>query len=65
MRFAGTPRDAGGISSMFHNLNRGKRGIAVDMKKPGGKLILHGLVRKVDVYKREYVRSKHLGGGPH
>ncbi len=43
------PPFAGGISSVFLGLNRGKRGISIDLKQPEGLDLCLRLVDKVDV----------------
>ena len=46
-----------GVSAPFLMLNRNKRGIAVDLKKPKGKEILLRLVRGADVLTQNYRRG--------
>lgn len=43
------PPKLGDEAASFLMMNRNKRGIALDLKKPGGKLVLQRLVPKVDV----------------
>ncbi|MBI2863027.1 MAG: CoA transferase [Chloroflexi bacterium] len=38
----------------FEDLNRNKRGISIDLSKPQGKEIMHGLVEKSDVFITNY-----------
>jgi len=46
-----------GVSAPFLMLNRNKRGIAIDLKKPKGKEILLRLVRDADVLTENYRRG--------
>ena len=46
-----------GVSAPFLMLNRNKRGIAIDLKKPQGKTILLRLVRDADVLTENYRRG--------
>jgi len=46
-----------GVSAPFLMLNRNKRGIAIDLKKPKGKAILLRLVRDADVLTENYRRG--------
>ncbi len=46
-----------GVSAPFLMLNRNKRGIAVDLKKPKGKEVLLRLVRDADVLTENYRRG--------
>ena len=46
-----------GVSAPFLMLNRNKRGIAIDLKKPQGKAILLRLVRDADVLTENYRRG--------
>lgn len=46
-----------GVSAPFLILNRNKRGIALDLKNPGGKDVLLRLVRKADVLTENYRRG--------
>jgi crotonobetainyl-CoA:carnitine CoA-transferase CaiB-like acyl-CoA transferase len=43
------PPFAGGISSVFLGLNRGKRGISIDLKQPEGRELCLRLIDKMDV----------------
>lgn len=47
LRFLGSGRD--GMTGTFHLVNRGKRGIAIDLKTEDGKDILHRLAARSDV----------------
>ena len=47
----------GGVSAPFLMLNRNKRGIALDLKKPQGRAILLRLVRDADVLTENYRRG--------
>ncbi|MPZ55192.1 MAG: CoA transferase [Rhizobiales bacterium] len=42
-------RHENGTTCNFYSVNRGKRGITLNLKSPEAKTILHGLVRKADV----------------
>src|SRR5688572_4677207 len=44
LRGMGPPVDAAG-GALFHFLNRGKRGMVLDLKRPGGAEVVHRLVR--------------------
>lgn len=44
------PFRRGGLSAFFANANRGKRGIAVDLRKSEGREVLLELVRRADVF---------------
>lgn len=44
-----TPPQLGQASAMFHVINRGKRSIAIDLKKPAGRELLLRLVPSYDV----------------
>ena len=46
-----------GVSAPFLILNRNKRGIALDLKKPAGREVLLRLVRKADVLTENYRRG--------
>ena len=46
-----------GVSAPFLMLNRNKRGVAIDLKKPQGKAILLRLVRDADVLTENYRRG--------
>lgn len=48
MRGNGT-RHQGGLSSIFLNINRNKRCVALDLKQPAGKEVLRDLLRSADV----------------
>jgi crotonobetainyl-CoA:carnitine CoA-transferase CaiB-like acyl-CoA transferase len=39
-----------GMSGVFVNVNRGKRGIAIDLKSDAGKTALHALIEQADVF---------------
>ncbi|MCY3921480.1 MAG: CoA transferase [Chloroflexi bacterium] len=41
---------APGESKAFHGLNRGKRGLVVDLSKPAGQEVTHRLIRDFDVF---------------
>src|SRR6202522_469090 len=43
------PPFAGGIASVFLGLNRGKRGISIDLKQPEGRELCLRLLDKMDV----------------
>jgi len=43
------PPMAGGMSAAFAALNRDKRGVALNLKKPGGPEVLHRLAERADV----------------
>jgi len=43
-----------GHSGTFLTINRGKRGITVDLKQPAGVAIIHRLVRTADVFVQNY-----------
>jgi formyl-CoA transferase/CoA:oxalate CoA-transferase len=45
---------AGGMSAYFQALNRGKRGIALDLKRPEGRDVLRRLARTADVFLTNY-----------
>ncbi len=47
MRYLGANR--GGISGLYHNINRGKRSLAVDLKNPEGVALVKDLSAGVDV----------------
>ena len=49
-----------GVSAPFLMLNRNKRGLALDLKRPEGRAILLRLVRKADVLDRE-LPARHDG----
>jgi crotonobetainyl-CoA:carnitine CoA-transferase CaiB-like acyl-CoA transferase len=40
----------GGMSSMFASLNRGKRSVALDLRRPAGRAVALALVRRADVF---------------
>ncbi len=44
----------GGVNMQFESLNRDKRGLAVDLKKPEGTAIIHRLVKLSDVFIANY-----------
>jgi len=43
-----------GHSATFMAMNRDKRGIVVDLKQPGGRAVVHRLVRTADVFVQNY-----------
>ena len=47
----------GGVNVQFELLNRGKRGLALDLKKDAGVSVLHRLVRESDVFIANYDAS--------
>ena len=47
MRYLGSSR--GGVSTLFHNSNRGKRSLALDLKSDKAIAIIHRLVERSDV----------------
>ncbi len=51
-RITGFRRD--GISSLFANLNRGKRSLALDLSKPEGREIALALVKEADVFAQNW-----------
>ncbi|MFO0998590.1 MAG: CoA transferase [Alphaproteobacteria bacterium] len=57
---------AGGIAAMFHNNNRSKRSIAIDLKKPDGQALLKELARASDVLVQNFRPgvADRLGIGP-
>ncbi len=48
--FFGVPMEAKGIHIPFEEHNRGKKSLAVDLKKPEGRKIVYDLVQKSDVF---------------
>jgi len=48
------PPQVGGTSAIFLALNRGKRSLCLDLKKPGGKAALMDLVAKYDVVLEQF-----------
>lgn len=48
------PPMRGGVSMLFTMLNRGKRGIELDLKAPAGKAALEALVREADVLVEQF-----------
>ena len=38
------------MNAAFEHHNRNKRGIVIDLESPGGKEVIHQLVRKADVF---------------
>ena len=46
-----------GIHSLFEGLNRGKRGIALNLRYPKGREIMHALVQKADVFVTNFQSS--------
>jgi crotonobetainyl-CoA:carnitine CoA-transferase CaiB-like acyl-CoA transferase len=40
----------GGLTAFYANCNRGKRGIALDLRQPAGRAIAHELVKGADVF---------------
>ena len=47
MRYLSSMR--GGISGLYHNVNRGKRSIAINLKSEEGVALLKDMVREADV----------------
>jgi crotonobetainyl-CoA:carnitine CoA-transferase CaiB-like acyl-CoA transferase len=43
------PKAANGVSCNFNSVNRGKKGITLDLRKAGAKTVLRGLIGKADV----------------
>jgi len=52
LRHLGTARE--GVSAMFANCNRGKRSVALDLKRPEGQVIARDLARDADVLISNY-----------
>lgn len=52
MRYLGTGK--GGISALFHNCNRGKRSLGVDLKTAGGRDAVAALIARADVVMHNY-----------
>ena len=44
------PFRRGGLSAFFANANRGKRSVAIDVRTPRGRELVHALVRRADVF---------------
>lgn len=42
--------ERGGLTSLFINCNRNKRGVALDLSKPEGVAIMHELIKTTDVF---------------
>ncbi|WP_293345782.1 CoA transferase [Phenylobacterium sp.] len=49
------PPDLGGTSLNFHVMNRGKKGLSLDLRKPEGQAILKALVAEADVLVENFV----------
>ena len=47
---AGLPDKDVGVAFMWEQMNRGKRGMAIDLTKPDGQAIVHELVAGADVF---------------
>lgn len=65
-RVGGVASEMGdGSSAYFEALNRNKRGIALDLKNPRGKEIMHKLVKKADVFVENFRQgvAERLGMG--
>jgi crotonobetainyl-CoA:carnitine CoA-transferase CaiB-like acyl-CoA transferase len=52
--FAGAEAPHGNVSHYYLAMNRGKRSITLDLKKPGGKEVLHRLLEHADVLLTNY-----------
>jgi glutaryl-CoA transferase len=59
----GFPPDRGGQSTTFIGANRGKRGIALNLKLPEARTILHRLAAKADILVQNFMPARAKGFG--
>ena len=59
----GFPPERGGQSTTFIGANRGKRGIALNLKMPEGRDILHRLAAKADILVQNFMPARAKGFG--
>jgi len=57
------PPERGGMSTAFLAANRGKRGIALNLKTPEGRDILHKLAAKADIMVQNFMPARARGFG--
>jgi len=58
--------ERGGLTSLFINCNRNKRGVALDLSKPEGQAVMHELIKDTDVFIQNWRpgAAERIGMGP-
>ncbi|MGH6621985.1 MAG: CaiB/BaiF CoA transferase family protein [Alphaproteobacteria bacterium] len=59
----GFPPERGGQSTTFLTVNRGKRGIALNLKTPEARSVLHGLAARADIMIQSFLPARAKGFG--